>query len=210
MPDLSRLRLVQGQGGSTLIELLVAMPLAVALLGLVTQAFVTGSTDQRDLERRTAVLADANTGLERMTREVRQARWVYFRSSQVVDMEAMVRATTTAQAVPRHVRYDCSSGACVRHEGSQIAFPPPQERVWSSSTVMLGTPAGDASGASARVLGTDVFVPRRVDPATGATTVDYLRPDLLHIRLKVGVPGLARPLELADGVSLRNATNFAP
>ena len=209
MPDLSRLRLVQGQGGSTLIELLVAMPLAVALLGLVTQAFVTGSADQRKLERRVAALSATNTGLERMTRELRQANWVFFRSSQIVDAEAMVRANAAAQAVKRHVRYDCSTGACWRYEGPATSFPPPAAPVFDTRTLLIGSAGSDTTSAAGRVLTHDVFVPKKVDPVTGKTVVDYLQPDLLHIALRIQVRGMNSPLELADGISLRNATKFA-
>lgn len=209
MPDLSRVRLVQGQGGSTLIELLVAMPIAVALLGLVTQAFVTGAKDHRIVERRAAAVSAANTGLERMTRELRQANWVYFTSSQIVDVEAMVRPNATTPATVRHVRYDCSRGACWRHEGPAVSFPPPAGSTFTASQLVIGSTPGDASSLYGRVVSNDVFVPKRVDPTTGRTVVDYLRPDLLHISLRLMVQGLSRPIEIADGVSLRNTTKFA-
>ena len=210
MPDLSRLRLVQGQGGSTLIELLVAMPIAVALLGVVTQVFVTSSQDQRRLERRGTALAQVNTGLERMTKELRQANWVHFFNSQIVDAEAMVRSTPTGEAVRRHVRFDCSTGACWRYEGPPVANPPAASATWTSSSVVIGPQPGDAQSFMGVVLAQDIFVPKRVDETTGATVVDYLAPHLLHIRLKVRVKGLGKPVELADGVSLRNTTNFNP
>jgi type II secretory pathway pseudopilin PulG len=209
MPDLSRLRLIRGQGGSTLIELLVAMPMAVALLGLVSQAFVTGSQDQRRLERRAAALYQAHNGLERMTREMRQANWVYFTSSQIVDLEAMVRRTTTSDAVQRHVRYDCSAGYCTRYEGPAVPYPPSVAAIWESSALAIGSPPGDPLKFDGKVLGSNIFVPKRVDPVTGATEVNYLDPDLLHIRLLIRVNGLKKPIEIADGVSLRNRTNFA-
>lgn len=209
MPDLSRLRLIRGQGGSTLIELLVAMPMAVALLGLVSQALVTGSQDQRRLERRTAALNQAHTGLERMTRELRQANWVYFTSSQVVDAEAMVRSSATSAAVQRHVRYDCSTGHCTRYEGPAVIFPPSVAAVWDSSSLVIGSRPADDLTFDGRVIGHNVFVPKRVDPTTGDTAVDYLDPDLLHITLKIRVDGLNAPIEIADGISLRNSTNFA-
>lgn len=209
MPDLSRLRLIRGQGGSTLIELLVAMPLAVGLLALVTQVFVSGSADQRRLERRTAALNQANTGLERMTRELRQANWVYFTSSQIVDAEAMVRASATTDSVVRHVRYDCSTGRCTRYEGPPVPFPPTLAAGWETTTVVIGQQAGDQASFLGKVLPHDVFVPKRVDPITGDTTVDYLDPDLLHIALRVSVKGLDQPIEIADGVSLRNSTKFS-
>ena len=209
MPDLSRLRLIRGQGGSTLIELLVAMPMAVALLGLTSQAFVTGSKDQRRLERRTAALNQIHIGLERMTRELRQTNWVYFTSSQIVDAEAMVRSSPTSRAVRRHVRYDCTTGRCIRYEGPPVPFPPSVAAVWDSSAVVIGSEPTDEIAFDGKVLGHNVFVPKRVDPTTGETAVDYLDPDLLHIVLKIKVDGLDAPVEVADGVSFRNSTNFA-
>src|SRR5215210_4614037 len=105
MPYLRLRRLVQGQGGSTLIELLVAMPIAIVLLGLVVQSLGTAGRDQQDIERRTEALTNGNLGLERMTRELPQADWVYFRSSSVVDLSGPVRATPTSTSVKRLVRY---------------------------------------------------------------------------------------------------------
>lgn len=210
MPHLSRLRLIRGQGGSTLVELLVAIPMAVSLLGLVTQVFVAGSADQRRLERRTAALRHVNQGLERVTRELRQANWIYFTSSQVVDAEAMVRVSPASRAVKRHVRVDCSTGACWRYEGPPVPFPPPAAAAFEKAHVVIGTRAGEDASMTGRVIGHSIFVPKRVDPTTGATSVDYLNPELLHIGIKVAVEGLDKPLEIADGVSLRNATKFAP
>jgi type II secretory pathway pseudopilin PulG len=208
MPDLSRLRLIRGQGGSTLIELLVVMPMAIMLLGLVTQAFVSGSEDQRRLESRTAALNQAQTGLERMTRELRQANWVFFTSSQVVDADVMVRVTAGSRAVARHVRYDCNTGACYRYEGPAVAFPPPPTAAFNRTSLVLGSRIDDPHSFAGRVIGHDVFYPKRVDPSTGASTADYLDPDLLYVRLRIAVNGLEKPLELADGISLRNRTRF--
>src|SRR4051794_9666207 len=112
MPDHRLRRLVQGQGGSTLIEMLVAMPLAVLLMGVVIQGLGTASIRQQDVERRTEAAQQAQTGLERMTRELRSAGWVYFSSSSVIDMDALVRPSSTGTSAHRHVRYDCSGGTC--------------------------------------------------------------------------------------------------
>src|SRR3954451_11519440 len=107
-------RLIQGQGGSTLLELLVAMPIAVMLVGLSVQALGIAGTSQQDIERRTEAVTQAQIGLERMTRELRSARWVYVRNSSVVDIDAMVRRNASSQSVERLVRYDCSDVDCVR------------------------------------------------------------------------------------------------
>src|SRR4051812_6298695 len=104
MPDHRPRRLIQGQGGSTLIELLVAMPFAVLLMGVVFQCLVTTFHRQGEIERRTETVEQAQTGLERMTRELRQAGWLYFSSSSVVDLDALVRTGSAGASVHRHVR----------------------------------------------------------------------------------------------------------
>ena len=120
-----RLRRVnQDQRGFTLIELLVAMPIAMLLLGSVIAMLGQASDDQQDIERRSQMQSDAQIGLERMTRELRQATWVYFRSSSVIDVNVRVRATSTSDGVYRLVRFDCSGDTCVRSEGPATTYPP--------------------------------------------------------------------------------------
>src|SRR5947208_1221005 len=114
MPKVSRSRLILGQGGSALIELVTAMPIAILVLGIAIQSLGVAGRSQTDIERRTEALNQAQTGLERMTREIRDASWAYFISSSTVDLDALVRATPTSSAVHRHVRYDCSGINCVR------------------------------------------------------------------------------------------------
>ena len=124
MPCRRQRRLIQGQGGSTLIELLVAMPIAIVLLGLVVQSLGQAGHDQQDIERRTEMLTDAQIGLERMTRELRQATWVYFRSSSVVDINVRgARRAPARDGVYRLVRYDCSGDICLRSEGAPVDLP---------------------------------------------------------------------------------------
>src|SRR3954454_3208193 len=118
-------RLIQGQGGSTLIELLVAMPIAILLLAVVVQDLGVAGRKQRDMERRTVALSQGQIGLERMTRELRQANWVYVRSSSTIDVDVMVRSGPTATSVHKLVRYDCSGVGCIRYEGIATAYPPP-------------------------------------------------------------------------------------
>src|SRR3712207_1078606 len=112
MPYLGRLRsLVQGQGGSTLVELMVTLPFAVIVALAGFKAFGDASTGQRNVDARAHAVMSAQTALERMTRELRQARWVVFRSSQLVDMDTFVRASGSDRAVARMVRYDCTGRA---------------------------------------------------------------------------------------------------
>ena len=190
-------RLIQGQGGSSLVEILVAMPAAVLIMALCLNALQNSGESQQRVEKRADVLATAQTGLERMTRELRQADWVHFSSSQIVDLDTRVRAAGSPASVHRHVRYDCSADACFRYEGAPVSFPPaPGIQLQLSDRLVPG------------LTGADVFDPRRTNPSTGAATPDYLNPDSLRIRVRVRAPGYHRPVELRDGVTLRNVTTF--
>jgi type II secretory pathway pseudopilin PulG len=206
-------RLIQGQGGSTLIELLVAMPIAVLLIGVVVQGLGTSLQDQQDLERRSNALTQAQIGLERMTRDVRSAGWVYFRTSGVVDLDAMVRPGAHSQSVHKLVRYDCSSVRCTRYEGPATTYPPPASATFTRSEVVIGRQPGDTSSRYATISGRDVFTPRRIDATTGAAMLDPSSPNQLMVRLRLKVKERrghrAKPIELSDVVTLRNRTAFS-
>jgi len=206
MPYVGRLvrRLIHGQGGSSLVELLVAMPLAILVLGVVFQGFAVGAQDQQRVEARSEAVIQAQQGLERMTRALRQANWVHFRSSDVVDVDTMVRPSPSAPAVRRLVRFDCSSRRCLRLEGPATFYPPPVSPVFERSQVLIGADPGDPADRGGHVENFDVFSPQRLDPVTGATETDYYEPDLLNIRLRLRPSAAEEPFELVDGVSLRN------
>lgn len=206
MPYVCRLvrRLVQGQGGSSLIELLVAMPLAILVLGTVFQGFAVGSKDQQRVEARSEAVIQAQRGLERMTRALRQANWVYFRSSHVVDVDTMVRAAPTTPAVRRLVRIDCSTRVCMRYEGPATSFPPPAAPAFDSAALLVGTDPHKRSQRGGRLENFDIFSPKRLDEVTGALIAEYLEPELVNIRLRLRPSAEQEPFELLDGVSLRN------
>jgi len=207
--------MVQGQGGLTVIELLIAATISIALLGMVVTALYRSSVDQQDIERRTEALNQAQVGLERMTRELRQASWVYFRSSSVVDLNARVRPSPSANAVDRLVRWDCSGNVCKRYEGNAVVYPPPSAPTFTSSQEVIGeepTIGGEANlgERQGQVIGHDVFSPTHVDPDTGTVSSSFTEPDFVQIRLRIAVKNHTDGvIELNDGVSLRNATNFA-
>jgi type II secretory pathway pseudopilin PulG len=209
MPVHRSTRLVRGQGGSTLIELLVAMPIAVMLVGLVVQALGNAGINQQDIERRTEALTNGQLGLERMTGEFRQADWLYFRSSSVVDIQVGVRATPNGSATPRLVRWNCSTDVCTRSEGSPTTYPPPTVPTFTRTTTEIGSPATDQGGRYGLVTGHDVFTATSIDPQTGQSTVDFLDPDFLFIRLRLEIHDRGENVEISDGVSLRNETTFA-
>lgn len=188
---------IRGQGGSTLIELLVAMPCAVIAVLIALGALQDAGTGQARTQKREDALRVVQSGVERMTREIRQADWVFFRSSSEVDLGARVRRPGTASAVPRLVRYSCAGTACRRLEGPPVAFPPPATAAVADTGVVL-------SG----LRGTLVFQPQRIDPATGRSVADFTTPDSVFVRVLADIEGFDHPLELKDAASLRNATRF--
>jgi Tfp pilus assembly protein PilW len=200
--------MIQGQGGSTLIELLVAMPIAVMLLGLVVQALGDAGKQQQDIESRTEALTNGQISLERMTREIRQSNWVYFRSSSVVDLEVPVRPNPTASSVPRLVRFDCSSEVCTRSEGAPVTYPPPSSPTFATEVRMIGDPSTDRNGLYGQITSHDIFRPTKIDTETGASNVEYFAPDFIFVRVQLAVRGREEPLVLEDGVSVRNQSSF--
>jgi hypothetical protein len=186
------------------------MPIAVLLLGVIVQALGQASVDTQDVERRSVTLDSGQIALDRMMREFRQATWVYFRSSSVVDLNVRVRATPTSAGTYRLVRWDCSGETCVRSEGSPTSYPPPSVPSFATSAPMIGDPSSDLTSRNGQVIGHDIFQPQRLDPATGTRVADYLSPDYVAVRLRLGDRGHPDgSVELQDGVSLRNRTTYA-
>jgi type II secretory pathway pseudopilin PulG len=203
--------LIHTQRGSTLIELLVAMPIAILLLGVVVQSLGRAGLDQQDVERRTTALDDGQIGLERMTRELRQATWLYFRSSSVVDLNVRVQQGPTASSTTRLVRWDCSGETCVRSEGPPVSYPPGAAPTFTKSQTVIGTAASDTGGRQGQIIGHDVFRPMKTDTTTGARTTEY-GPDADFVAVRLRLADRSHPdgmLELQDGVTLRNRTTFS-
>src|SRR4051794_23988354 len=118
-PPLSRRlrRFLRGERGVGLVELLVVLPMmAVVLLGIYA-LYNVGAKSQRDTDVRVTTFLRQQNGLERLTREMRQAVTFTPVSSQVLDAVTYVRPTAGGASVQRHVRYECLSNACTRYEG---------------------------------------------------------------------------------------------
>jgi len=169
-----RLRCERGVG---LIELLTVLPmLAVVLLGIYA-LYNVGAKSQQETNNRVQSLLQQQNGLERITREMRQATSVTPVSSQVLDAVTWVRPTSGAASVQRRVRYDCSSGTCNRWEG-------PAGGSFDTGPVPVITDVQNA----------DVFSlePNSVDPTYVVT------------RVEVRVRNANNPITLDGGFSLRN------
>lgn len=171
---------LRDQRGMSLIELLVAMPLALLLLFAALNALDVTAKNQGRITKRSQAATQAKVGLDRMVREVREADSLSLVTSQIVDIVTPVRPATgpsTYAGNLRLVRYDCTGGRCTRYEG----------------------PKAGPVGAAGKVLVSDV---RNQD--VFAPTPDFVNPTYLGIKLRIGITGQTNTLNLTDGVNLRN------
>jgi prepilin-type N-terminal cleavage/methylation domain-containing protein len=107
-------RRLKDQSGFTLVELLVAMPIALLVLSMAMLALATTVRNDQRTREHTDALRDQQVGLERMTRELREATSFTFLDSQRVEFTAWSRPANGL----RRIGYTCSSGThCVRREG---------------------------------------------------------------------------------------------
>ena len=98
------------EDGFSLIELLVAASLMVVVFGAALALFdTTARIAPKDQERAHAI-RDAQVGLHRMTRELRQADAVYAATPTLLDVQL------TIGGVPTRVVYDCDRPRCLRRE----------------------------------------------------------------------------------------------
>ena len=163
--------------GLSLVELLVVIPMmAIVLMGIYA-LYNVGAHSQRQNDIRVTTLLREQNGLERMTREMRQAITFTPVSSQILDAETYVRPSTGGASVERHVRYECLDGSCVRYEGpANSAFTSGPETVISN------------------VQNPDVFF----------FSPDSVNPTYVSVNLEVQVQGANNPITLDGGFALRN------
>lgn len=172
------IRRLQDQSGFTLVELMVAMPIALIVLTMAMLAVATTVRNEQTTREHTLALRDQQVGLEQLTRELREATSFRFLTSQLVEFDAYVR--TNGVGALRKVRYDCSSGThCVRQEG-------PVGGTLSGNRIII-----DA------LENPDVFEP---EP-------DFVNPRYVGVVARVRISDDRRLITLRDGVDLRNLTS---
>ena len=172
-------RLRDDQSGFTLVELLVAMPIALLVVFAALLVLDTAVPYELRTREHAQALRDQEVGLERMTRELRQATSFTFLTSQKVEFDVHIRSA--APPGLQSIRYDCSSGDhCLRLEGSVGGTVSPP-----------GTVIVDA------LVNPDVFQP---EP-------DFVNPRYLGVVARVRISEDRRPITLRDGVDLRNLTS---
>jgi hypothetical protein len=169
-------RFVRSERGLGLVELLVVIPMmAIVLMGIYALYNVGAKSQQQNSARVSTLLREQN-GLERMTREMRQAVTFTPVSSQILDAVTYVRPTTGGTSVQRHVRYECLDGACTRYEGA------------------VGGSLGTGETVVANLMNADVFF----------FSPDSVNPTYVSVKLEVQVKNAQNPIVLDGGFALRN------
>lgn len=164
------------EDGFTLVELLIA----ALLMGLILTASLAALTGiergQREVGSRTDELARARAGVERMTREIRQARTVASVTASTLALDTLTYTAGSTTPSYKRVTYDCSGTTCTRTvtgESARVVVP----NVTNPGSVF--TSATDATGKVNYVTFTVTMGTQGANRSAGSIT-------------------------LADGVEMRN------
>jgi hypothetical protein len=166
-----------GERGLSLVELLVVIPMVSVVLIGIFALYNVGANGQRQNNIRVTTQLREQNGLERMTREMRQAVSFTPVSSQILDAVTYVRPSAGGASVQRRVRYECLDGACVRYEGA---------------------PGGSLT------TGPETVVPNVLNPDVFFFSPDSVNPRFVSVKLEVSVKGASNPIVLDGGFALRN------
>ncbi len=180
---------LRAENGVTLIELIVAstmtLVIAVAAMGLL----LTGQRQQTGQQTRVDSLDRARDGIERMTREIREAARIDAPagggSGQVLDIRAPVTATGGSEL--RLIRYDCSQASTLGNGLRKCT----RAQETGAGTGALGAPVTVVDG----ITNTDVFT-----AAAGAA------PRAVTVRFNQRAAGSPNPVSLLATIAIRNCT----
>lgn len=104
--------------GFTLVELLVAMTIAIALLGIAVTLFTSLLSSEPRSSSRSVQLEAGRVMLERATRELRQGAEIVSVGDDGVELTTSVCDGAVDEDGLCAVTYACSSGSCTRTEGA--------------------------------------------------------------------------------------------
>lgn len=137
------------QRGTTLVELLVTIPIALAVAGSIMGLTTIFSNNEKVTASRSAANEAAQVTLDRMTRDIRQASAVATTAgtpSATLNLSTMV-VHSSGQRAPGNVSWDCTAAAPAPATGS----------VWAckrtSTVTVSGTTTTTDSGALLNVTG---------------------------------------------------------
>jgi hypothetical protein len=158
-------------------ELLVAVPITLMVFGAIVLLQDGAAKGQKQVDGRVRSLLEQQIGVERMTRELRQATSVASVTPQTFDAVTWVAPPGGGAAVQRRVYYDCGNGSCKRWEG-----PAGGSLTSGPVTVLSG------------VTSTGIFtlLPNSTDP------------NYVSINVSVSVAGARNPIAISGGFALRN------
>lgn len=107
-------RLRAGEGGQSLIEMIVTMSIALTILAALLMLWTSAASDETVNAARYESIDDASRSLERMTREVRESVTVTPTSASVLNLKLWKRGLAAADTSALHqVEYDCARAGAV-------------------------------------------------------------------------------------------------
>jgi len=202
------------EAGIALVELLVVMlMLGIVFTALVRPMLTSTQVAARDQARSTAV-QEAQTGLYKMTREVRGTLWVYGATSTSIDV-AVASSSGTQTCPPASA---ATSGKCIRvlyNCAIQPAASPYRQcvRAWSTNLAVQPSTAAGASVIPRVVNGTPA-APSSSNPVfkytpSASASPSASAPSFVAVNLMIPssageTPGYTYNVVLDDGAYLPN------
>jgi hypothetical protein len=170
--------LLRNESGCTLIEMLAVIPLMILVIFAIYQLYDVSVKEQVRGDARVRSIVEQKNGLERISRELRDAFAVKYQSSDVIDAQIASGG--------RWFRYDCSGTSCKRSEGA------------AQGTFDTGPVTVIANVQSAEF--------QTLSNSNGTLVPDYVNPTYVTVTLRVTAKGSSSPIVLNDGFNLRNLT----
>jgi prepilin-type N-terminal cleavage/methylation domain-containing protein len=192
---------LRAQDGFTLIELLVVSAMLTVVVAAVLGLYQVAVKEQTRVEANTTGLAAERNGLERMTRELRQANSVCtvsptcdttFSNASSIEFQRCQSGAVTTGCTQLWVRYNCS--------GTPAQSVPPNTTTRACLRSQASTAAG--LGSSQQIL-----IPNVKTTPTGIFS--FTAPAYVTMSVQVSAKGYNKPIILQDGVRIRNVNENA-
>jgi type II secretory pathway pseudopilin PulG len=184
----ARLAVGRAEAGFTLVELLVASAMGIALLGAIGAMVLSSMRAQPEVSKRAQNISTARWILERMTREIRNGVVVDQATPTSVSFRTFVRRdacggsgalSSTQPSIECQVTYSCTTTSCTREETNPEVFG-----------------GGTATTIFSGIDDANVF----------SYSPDAEEPTFVEVNLHFPNPSGQGDLTVSDGASLRNAT----
>lgn len=199
-PRQSQRRRLAGEAGFTLNELLVAMTLAVILVGGLMTLIIVSLHQQNTASSRSVAAREAEVGLAQLTHDLREAQYVtdatganttpvaLSSSAGVATVSFYLPAAGSPSVAGSQVVWTCTTGAnCTRKLGGGAAVP------WIRNVTAATFTGTSIAGATVTA-----------NPAYVSVNVQAAVTDLNNRSGTATLPGTSNSIVLQDGVGLRN------